>query len=59
MSRRRASGFNRFYRDLYRARRNAYTLRTWASGNPRRIARMYTRRAAYRAFSRFLRMFGL
>jgi hypothetical protein len=44
---------------MYQALRNYWTMRTWASGDPRRIARMYARRAAYRGFARLLRVFGL
>jgi hypothetical protein len=47
------SNFFRATRATYRAQHAGRTFRAWTSGLPRRAARLYARRAMYRAFARF------
>ena len=46
--------WHRFYRAVYHINLALNTGRAWRSGNPRRIARLYERRAAYRLFARII-----
>lgn len=45
---------HRAYRVLYHVNRATRTVQALASGSPRRVARLYTRRAGYRLFARFI-----
>lgn len=47
--------WRRFYRAIYRINHALTTARAWSSGNPRRVAKLYERRAAYKLFNRMTR----
>ena len=47
-------GLHKFYRAVYRVNRASRTASAFGSGSPKRIVKLYARRASYRFFARLM-----